>query len=42
VIESWNKVPSDLKSETKNVVFRSKYKILRALQMQPAAVRVDL
>ena len=42
VIESWNKVPSDLKSETKNVVFRSKYKTLRALPMQPAARRVEL
>ncbi len=35
VIESW-------KSETKNVVFRSKYKTLRALPMQPAAARMDL
>jgi hypothetical protein len=42
VIESWNKIPSDLKSETKNVVFRSKYKTLRALPMQPAAARMDL
>jgi hypothetical protein len=42
VIESWNKIPSDLKSETKNVVFRSKYKTLRALPMQPAAARTDL
>ena len=42
VIESWNKIPSDLKSETKNVVFRSKYKTLRVLPMQPAAARMDL
>jgi hypothetical protein len=35
VIESWNKkIPSDLKSETKNVVFRLKYKTLRALPLQ--------
>jgi hypothetical protein len=42
VIESWNKVSSDLKSETKNVVFRSKYKTLRALPMHPAAAKVEL
>ena len=42
VIESWNKIPADLKSETKNDVFRSKYKTLGALPMQPAAVRVVL
>jgi hypothetical protein len=42
VIKSWNKIPSDLKSETKNVVFRSKYKTLRVLPMQPAAARMDL
>ena len=42
VIESWNKIPSDLKSETKNAVFRSKYKTLRARLMQTIAARVDL
>ncbi len=39
VIERWNKIPADLKTETRNVVFRSKYKTLRALPMPPAAAR---
>ncbi len=38
-IESWIKIPVYLKSETNNVLFRSKYKTVRVIRMQPAAVR---
>jgi hypothetical protein len=40
MIESGNKVPSDFKTGYKNVVFRLKYKKLRALPMQPDEARV--
>jgi hypothetical protein len=41
VVDPWNKIPANLKSEPKTDIFRAKYKLLRANTMQPAVTGMD-